>query len=150
MPAHRNQSLSPHILTGSAGEDHAARYLAAKGFSPAARNWRPHGAPHRLELDLVGIWEKTLVFVEVKSCRETAPGAGENAALHNFSPAKRRNMVRAAYAFLAERDAWDMPCRFDLVCVTFIPGLEPRVEHYRNVIELGNTLAGGDASWQPW
>lgn len=138
-----------HILTGNAGEDEALRYLAGQGFSLLARNWRPGGPSHRLELDIVGRWENRLVFVEVKTRRDPLAETGEIAALRNFSPAKQRNMARAAQAFLAAHDAWDVPCRFDLVCVTFLPG-QKLLDHYRDVVEFGKTLAGGNAAWQPW
>ena len=72
------------------------------------------------------------------------------AGLHNFTPAKQRLMVRAAHRYLAEKKLWDTPCRFDLVCITFLPGLRPQVDHYRDVIELGQTLDSGNAPWQPW
>ena len=66
------------------------------------------------------------------------------------SSAKRKNMVRAAEAYLAAHEAWDRLCRFDLVCVTFLPGQPPRMDHYRNVIELGKTLDSRNPAWQPW
>lgn len=144
-----------HIVTGSLGEDEALRYLSGKGFKLSARNWRPEGALKNLELDLVGEWESSLVFVEVKagSARRGNWAAGlfdSPAGLRNFTPAKRKNMVRAAGAYLGKHGAWNIPCRFDLVCVTFLPGQPPRMDHYRNVIELGQTLDSGNASWQPW
>jgi len=150
-----DSKLNTHIKTGSLGEDEALRYLSGKGFRLSTRNWRPGGKLKKLELDLVGEWEASLVFVEVKT-RSVQPFADSAdffdgpAGLHNFTPAKRKNMVRAAGAYLAEHGAWDIPCRFDLVCVTLLPGQPPRMDHYRNVIELGQTLDSGNASWQPW
>ncbi len=140
-----------HLATGASGEEAALRHLSRQGFSPTARNWRPRGGAGRTELDLVGKWDKTLVFVEVKTRRIAAASPLDApAGLRNFSPAKRRNMVRAARAYLTEHGLWNMPCRFDLVCVTFLPGAQPQVDHYRDVIELGQTLDRGYAPWQPW
>lgn len=139
-----------HILPGAAGEDEALCYLAGKGFSLLARNWRPKKSAQRLELDIVGRWESALVFVEVKTRGNPPAVTDELAALRNFSPAKQYNMARAAQAYLAEHDAWNLPCRFDLVCVTFLSGRKPLVDHYRDVVEFGKTLARGNASWQPW
>ena len=139
-----------HLATGVLGEEEAFRFLRARKFRLFDRNWRPCNGTGKLELDLVGDWESALVFVEVKTRRENLPGKAEGfAPFLNFSPAKQRNMVRAARAYLAEHDIWDMPCRFDLVCVTLLPGFAPLVDHYRNVIELGQTLDSRDSSWQP-
>jgi len=147
----KRRTGADHIATGISGEDEAARFLATRGFSFVARNWRPTGKARNLELDVVGRWESFLVFVEVKTRR---PGTRETedypAAIHNFSPAKQRNMIRAVRAYLTEHGAWNEPCRFDLVCVTLLSGQQPQVEHYRNVIELGQTVDSRDASWQPW
>lgn len=140
-----------HIATGAAGEHLAEEHLRRLGFSVAARNWRPKGTARHLELDIVGNWQGDLVFVEVKT---RLPGPLEKEtfppALKNFSATKQKNMIKAARAYLTEHGAWDKACRFDLVCVTIVPGGKPLVEHYRNVIELGQTLDSGDASWQPW
>lgn len=142
---------SDHITTGISGEDAAARYLAGRGFRLLARNWRPRGRSRNLELDLVGIWEKTLVFVEVKTRRTDSPEAFDGpAGLRGFTASKQRSMVRAARAYLAEQEKWDAPCRFDLVCVTLSSGKPPKTDHFSNVIELGQTLDSGDAAWQPW
>lgn len=140
-----------HIAAGRDGESLAEAYLCRRGFQTRARNWRPGGTMRKLEIDIVGSWEGYLVFIEVKTRR---PGPGEDEgfppALKNFSPAKQRNLARAAKAYLAQHAAWDIPCRFDLVCVTLLSGKPPLVEHYGNVIEIGQTLDSGDASWQPW
>ncbi|MDR3073907.1 MAG: YraN family protein [Deltaproteobacteria bacterium] len=152
MPfARKTQPPPRHLATGDYGEGEALRHLSARGFSLLARNWRPKGGKRGLELDLAGLWESFLVFVEVKTRRTRSPEGMEGPdGLWNFSPAKRRNMARAAQAYLREHDAWERPCRFDLVCVTLFPGQRPRVDHYRDVIDLGQTLGNGNASWQPW
>lgn len=152
-PSRRQEQSKPaaHIATGSSGEEKALRFLLDRGFRLTARNWRPEGKARNLELDLIGDWEKCLVFVEVKTRRAPALDASEGpAGLANFTPAKQRSMVRAARAYLAQNGLWDKACRFDLVCITLLPGQEPRVDHYRDVIELGQTLDSGDAAWQPW
>jgi Predicted endonuclease distantly related to archaeal Holliday junction resolvase len=149
--AQTTNMTASHIRTGIRGEEEALRHLVARGFRLVARNWRPEGKAKNLELDLVGHWEQSLVFVEVKTRRTTVRNETDGpAGLYNFTPAKQRVMVRAARAYLAEKKLWDTPCRFDLVCITLLPGLEPQVDHYRDVIELGQTLDSGNASWQPW
>ena len=147
--------IAPHITTGAAGEKLAEEYLRKRGFHTVARNWRPKGRARSLELDLIGEWEGYLVFTEVKTRRPSYDEGPDESpdfppALKNFSLAKQKNMVKAAKAYLTEHKVWDKACRFDLVCITLLPGNEPLVEHYANVIELGQTLDSGNASWQPW
>lgn len=147
----KTDTRAAHITTGLHGEEEALRYLSRKGFRLTVRNWRPGGRAGHLELDLVGEWEKSLVFVEVKTRHAVAMETFDGpAGLRGFTPAKQRTMVRAARAYLAETGQWEKPCRFDLVCITLLPGTSPQVDHYRDVIELGQTLDSGDASWQPW
>ena len=143
-----------HLDVGQAGEEEAARFLAARKFSFLARNWRPQGQARHLELDIIGSEDDTVVFVEVKSrdCStpETAASSDSPPVLANFSPAKRVKMLRAARFFLSEYSLWGKPCRFDLICVTFMADAAPQLEYYRDVIELGQTLDSSNASWQPW
>ena len=150
MFAKKASHRAPHRATGESGEDIAARHLATLGFRILVRNWRPDGALRNLELDIVGKWESCLVFAEVKTRRARCPDQASHApGLHNFTPAKRRNLLRAARAYLAQNTLWDVPCRIDLVCVTLLPGQKPLVDHYRNVIDAGQTLDSGNTHWQP-
>ena len=103
-------SQAPHLRLGRAGEAAAEALLAGKGFTVLARNYRTRGG----EVDLVCQDGETLVFVEVKT-----RGAGSLARPDQaVTAAKRGRLVRAAAAFLSERDLWDRPCRFDVVAVT--------------------------------
>ena len=150
-PVRKSFSPPPHLMTGKMGEQEALRHLRGLGFSPLVLNWRPKGGARGLELDLVGLWEACLVFVEVKTrWADPLADAESPAGLQNFSPAKQRNMARAARAYLIEHDAWASPCRFDLVCITLLPGQKLRVDHYRDVIDLRQTLGNSNAAWQPW
>jgi putative endonuclease len=100
---------APHLRLGRAGEAAAEALLAGKGFAVLARNYRTRGG----EVDLVCQDGGTLVFVEVKT-----RGAGSLARPDQaVTAAKRGRLVRAAAAFLSERDLWDRPCRFDVVAV---------------------------------
>ncbi|MGJ3521588.1 YraN family protein [Nitratidesulfovibrio sp. D1] len=126
---------------GARGEEAAARLLAKRGLRVLARNWR-HGG---LELDIVCDDRGTLVFVEVKTRAASGPARPDEA----LTPAKRGKLVRAARQYLAAHDAWDRPCRFDLVCVVH-DGATLTLEHYPHAFDLTASLGGGDAAWQPW
>ena len=126
---------------GARGEEAAAQLLAQRGLRVLARNWR-HGG---LELDIVCDDRGTLVFVEVKTRAANGPARPDEA----LTPAKRGKLVRAARHYLAAHDAWDRPCRFDLVCVVH-DGATLTLEHYPHAFDLTASLGGGDPAWQPW
>jgi putative endonuclease len=125
---------------GGRGEAAAARLLASKRYRILDRNWRQG----RLELDLVCEDGDEIVFVEVKT--RTAGTLGSPA--DGMSPAKRRNVIKAARCWLAAHTAWERACRFDVVCVTD-SGQELRLEHHPNAFGLADSLARGHAPWQP-
>ncbi len=140
---------APHLALGAAGEDAALKTLLRRGTRLLARNWRPSGAEHGLELDIVLLEGDTVVFVEVKTRRASEPDPARPA--HGaFTPSKQNKIVRAARHFLAAHELWSRPCRFDLVCVHMDAANRANVEHYHNVVELGQTLDCRDAPWQPW
>ena len=126
---------------GGRGEAAAARLLVAKRYRILDRNWRQG----RLELDLVCEDGDEVVFVEVKTRTAgtlTSPADG-------MSSKKRQSLIKAARCWLAAHKAWDRACRFDVVCVTDA-GQEVRLEHHTNAFSLADSLARGNAAWQPW
>lgn len=169
---------------GNDGEEAATRHLQGRGWHILNRNWRPEGAFHGLELDIVARDGDTLVFVEVKTrsvsgsatCTPHGEAAGQEPlsgpekakdtndvprgtsgrhaddipVLAAFTPRKRQNLLRAARQYLAVTETWDIPCRFDLLCLRQEPDGTFQLDHYEHVIEAGQALDSGDASWQPW
>lgn len=106
---------------GAWGEDAAAAWYEAAGFTVMSRNWCcPQG-----ELDLVvhrapGPGRRaTLVFVEVKARSSERFGTPAEA----LTPVKRRRVRRAASAWLAahRRNGGWGDLRFDLAAVTRAP-----------------------------
>lgn len=100
---------APHLRRGQAGEAAAAALLTGQGLAVVARNYATRGG----EVDLICLDGDTVVFVEVK----TRAAAGLARPEEAVTPAKRRRLVKAAAAFLSEREWWDRPCRFDVVAV---------------------------------
>ena len=129
-----------HIRLGQAGEDAAATLLLRAGFTLLDRNWRQG----RMELDLVCRDGDELVFVEVKTRRSGGHG-GPAAAI---TPAKQRILTHAARAWLAAHDAWQNPCRFDVVCL-LRHGDTFSAEHYPHAFDFSPALDSSHASWQP-
>ncbi|MDE5879382.1 MAG: YraN family protein [Desulfovibrio sp.] len=132
---------APHLALGRQGEEAAAALLRRAGLSILDRNWRSG----RLELDLVCREGATVVFVEVKT-RQSRQRGGPEAAI---TPAKQRSLSRAAQAWLAAHDAWDAPCRFDVVCLVARHGTFS-AEHYRHAFDFAPSLDRCHAPWQPW
>ncbi len=95
------------------GEREAARYLRAQGLTITDRNARVG----RGEIDLVGVDEGTLVFVEVKS-RSTHLKSNFT-GLEAFDARKRRALRRSCWKYY--RELTDPPgmLRLDAVTVTF-------------------------------
>lgn len=94
---------------GRAGEDAAARHLSELGYRILARNLRFRFG----ELDIVAEENGWVVFVEVK----TRTGGGFGSAAEAVTPAKQRQLVRLAGAYLAANGGEARPCRFDVVTV---------------------------------
>jgi len=131
-----------HLEVGRLGEDAAAAHLEAKGLVVLERNLRLG----RLELDLVCQDADTLVFVEVKTRAEgslATPADG-------LTRQKRSRLLRAAQAYLSQRDLWHKPCRFDLVSILLRGGSVARLEHVEDAYSADEPPQGRTSSWQPW
>jgi putative endonuclease len=79
---------------GRAGEERAARYLTARGYTVLARNWRGDGG----ELDLVAARGAELVVVEVK----TRSGARFGHPLEAIDARKLARLWRLALQWRAQ------------------------------------------------
>jgi putative endonuclease len=105
---------------GSAAEDAAAAFLAARGLKLLERNYRCRFG----EIDLVLRDGATLVFVEVRYRGNTAFGG----AAESITSAKRRKLLRAARHYMAAHR--EIPqCRFDAVLLN---GDTPDIEWVTN------------------
>lgn len=114
---------------GQQAEDLIARRLDETGWKILARNARTrHG-----ELDIVGLDNRTLVFVEVKAGRLGANFGPERPILA-IGPRKQRQVRRLAAAWMAAHR--DLPfyaeIRFDAIGVTFDRGCAVDIEHIQN------------------
>lgn len=120
---------------GQAGEAAARDFLRRRGLAILAANFRCAAG----EIDLVGRDGETIVFVEVKTRLSLAFGPA-TLAVH-FR--KQRQIVRAAEWFLAERRLGDVPCRFDVLAVTFPEADEaPQIEWVRDAFPAEGLWVG--------
>ena len=125
--------------TGDRGEDLAAAYLEAKGYTILARNYRFE----RAEVDLVCFQPADdyaqggeLVFAEVK----TRSGLGYGRPEEAVTDEKKRHLIRAARAYLYEHKLEGSPCRFDVISILLHRAAKPEVEHFENAFVAFNAF----------
>lgn len=114
----RNRAL------GRKGEDAAARYLEQRGYQIVARNWTCVAG----EADIVARDEDWLVFVEVKTRRNTDKGFPSEAV----NEKKRERYERIALAWAASHSDADVPVRFDVVSIVVIGKDKAMIRHHMN------------------
>lgn len=119
---------------GKLGEDLACEYLVKHCFTVLERNfWKPWG-----ELDVIAMApDKTLVFVEVKTLKESGNSAiaGLNPE-DNLTAAKLRKLQRAAVLYANDNPGLinnERGWRIDLIAITLINGKDPIIKHLENI-----------------
>ena len=116
---------STTIDTGAQAEALAARFLAARGLSIVARNFRTRFG----EIDLIARDRDTLVFIEVRKRRSSAFGG----AVESITAAKRARLIAAAQVYLGNLRS-EPACRFDAV---LIDGVDPpRIDWRRDIFGI--------------
>ena len=114
------------IELGKRGENLAAEFLIARGFSIIARNVRtPYG-----ELDLVGFQPETLVIFEVKTRRTDTYGFPEDA----ISTTKRAHLMASAQAFIQDHPELPGNWRIDVIAINLRPDKKPEIEWFENAV----------------
>ena len=105
------RSCVPHDrrALGAHGENLAARWYEARGFTVLSRNWRSRTG----EIDLVVGRRDLVVFCEVKARTTAAFGVGAEAV----GRAKRARLRRLAAEWLASADRSPCDVRFDVASI---------------------------------
>ncbi|HIJ91483.1 MAG: YraN family protein [Desulfobulbaceae bacterium] len=116
------------IPLGQQGETLASRYLSRQGYRVILRNYRTKQG----EIDIVAEEQGVLVFVEVKTRRSQQCGHPFEAV----TPAKCRQISKAALQYLAETGREGQPARFDVVAISFSGENAPVVELVKNAFDL--------------
>jgi putative endonuclease len=104
---------------GRISEEHAARYLASRGYRIRERNYR---SPGGAEIDIIAEQRGLLAFVEVKARTSTDFAQPQESVTAH----KQRQIARAAASYLGSRGGQERLMRFDVVEVFVTP--EGRVE----------------------
>ncbi|MDR4509423.1 MAG: YraN family protein [Candidatus Brocadiaceae bacterium] len=107
------------------GESLAAKFLKRKGYIIVQRNYRRKTG----EIDIVCYDHGTMVFVEVKTRCSDAFGPPELA----ITNAKKKQLVKVASCYIAEKKIEDMPLRFDVVSIFYSPSRkQPTVKIFKS------------------
>ncbi len=108
-------------LTGARGEETAAEFLRAEGFTIIHRNWRDG----RFEIDIVAEKGERLHFVEVK----TRSGGSWISPEEAFDGKKSRILLRAANRYV---ELYNIECevQIDLVAVDVAADGQMQVRYY--------------------
>jgi len=112
--------------TGILGEALGERFLKESGYKILERNVRSSFG----EIDLVAEHAKTIVFVEVKSRRNSEYGVGEEAVTER----KKRQLGRLAEWYLSRHRKMKKPVRFDVLAIELDE--PPRYRLIQNAIEF--------------
>jgi len=117
-------------ITGTKGEEAAARFLTRSGYAILDKNIRTRAG----EIDLVAKEGNTLVFVEVKTRRD-AEGDPPQAAVN---ARKQNRLGKLAQGYLKLKRIRQTPCRFDVVSVIFNDeGSVKAIRHIPNAFSVG-------------
>lgn len=113
---------------GRKGEEAASRFLYRRGYEVIERNWKCYAG----EADIIAKDGNTLVFVEVKTRRDTQKGFPAEAV----SAAKRDKYEKIALEYLSKSTMSDMSVRFDVVSLVVVERDKALIRHHINAFAV--------------
>jgi putative endonuclease len=105
---------------GRAGEEQAVSFLVSRGYEILERNYRTG----RGEIDIIAHHKGMLVFIEVKSRRNSFFGAPAEAVDYR----KQRSIRNTARHYMLKKAMTEALCRFDVVSIVLETGSVEVVE----------------------
>jgi len=133
--------LFDHLKVGKLGERLAKLFLESLGYKILTTNWRFRFG----EIDIVCEKEDILVFVEVKTRRNSRFGRPEE----YFDKKKQKRLLKAISKYLSQNKLWDRSCRVDVISINLEP-TKWHIEHFKNVFEVSKAMDSSHTYWQPW
>lgn len=119
--------MSRQKTLGKLGEDSAAKFLEAAGYTIVARNFRIRSA----EIDIIARIDNVIVFVEVKARSDIRHGLPSEAV----NLRKQKKIIEAASVFLQDERFCDCSCRFDVVEIYLSGKQVQTINHIENAFE---------------
>ena len=120
--------MSRQKIVGKLGEDCAAQFLEATGYTIVARNFRIRSA----EIDIIAQAGDVLVFAEVKARSNIRHGLPREAVTLR----KQKKIIEAAGVFLQDEKFCDCACRFDVVEIFLNGERVEEINHIENAFEV--------------
>lgn len=114
--------MAIHNELGKKGELLAVQHLQKKGYHILERNWRYLKA----EIDIIALFENTLVIVEVKTRSSTYFGLPQEF----IKPSKIKLLVSAANEYVDSKNL-HYEVRFDIVSIV-LQKETAKIEHLKN------------------
>lgn len=112
-----------HLATGELGEQMAAEFLRHQGYRILECRYRLKLG----EIDIIAAHGEWLVFVEVKTRKNTTFGFPSEAVHYR----KQTKIISTALQYLAFTGRQNCPIRFDVIEVLLNPG-RPSINHIQN------------------
>ncbi len=104
-----HNTLSEHIQIGKQGECKALEYLKAKQYTIIQTNYRASN----YEIDIIALFSKVLIFIEVKTRSTDLYGLPEKAVNNK----KKQSLIRAAQQFISQTHLKFKESRFDVISI---------------------------------
>ena len=120
--------MSRQKILGTLGEDCAAKFLEAKGYTIVARNFRIRSA----EIDIIAQADDVIIFVEVKARSSINHGLPSEAV----NLRKQKKIIEAESVFLQDENFSECACRFDVVEIYLRGELVEKINHIENAFEV--------------
>ncbi len=124
--------MSRQKTFGKLGEDCAAKFLEAQGYTIVARNFRIRSA----EIDIIARLDDVIVFVEVKARSDIRHGLPSEAV----NLRKQKKIIEAAGVFLQDENFFECACRFDVVEVYLRGDCVEEINHIENAFEVAQNF----------
>ncbi len=113
-----------NVIKGKTGEDLAANYLKKLGYEIIFRNFKTEVG----EIDIIASGEGYLIFVEVKSRKNTDLGYPSEAV----GVFKVKKISQVASQYINKYNLFDIDVRFDVIEVFFD---DKEINHIKNAFE---------------
>ena len=120
--------MSRQKFLGKLGEDCAAKFLEAEGYTIVERNFRIRSA----EIDIIARRDNLIIFVEVKARSNIRHGLPVEAVTLR----KQKKIIEAATVFLQDENFSDCACRFDVVEVYMRGECVEEIHQIENAFEV--------------
>jgi putative endonuclease len=110
---------------GKFGEQLACEFLQDQGYEILARNWRAN----RVEIDIVALFEATLIFCEVKTRRSVRQGL----PIEAVTVQKLQHIRTAALSWLGANRVAHKQIRFDVIGIIANGRAAPIIDHVQGI-----------------